>query len=419
MVPEDFRFPAGFLWGAATSGHQVEGENRLSDWWAWEQLPGHVAGGDRSGLAADHYRRFREDIGLLADLGLNAYRFGVEWARVEPFPGDFAEGELEHYAAMVEACRERGVTPLVTLYHFTLPRWLANRGGWLWPRAPERFAAYAERVVRALAPHGVEWWVTVNEPMVLAVQGFLAGIWPPQLRSPRAAARVLAALAEAHRRAWEAVHALGGGSAMAGVAQNMIDFVPLDPRRAGDRRAARLHWRLFNLDFLERIRERQDFVGLNYYSRSWSRWSWRLQGLLSPLSALPGQRTTQMGWVWAPDGLGRTLEAAAAYGRPVVVTENGIATLDDRERQLWIRLHLEQVAAALARGLDVRGYFYWALLDNFEWAEGFRPRFGLIGVDYATQRREVRPSARYYGEMARAGRLLPLPPEAAGLGEEG
>ncbi|MDI3317746.1 MAG: glycoside hydrolase family 1 protein [Bacillota bacterium] len=416
MVPEVFRFPPDFLWGAATSGHQVEGGNRLSDWWLWEQVPGHVAGGDRSGRAADHYHRFREDIGLLADLGLNAYRFGVEWARVEPFPGEYDRRELDHYAEMVEACRERGVTPMVTLYHFTLPSWLASRGGWLWPGAPRRFAAYVERVVRALSPLGVEWWVTVNEPMVLVVQGFLTGVWPPQLRSPRAAMRAHAALVQAHHLAYETIHALAEGRPKAGVAQNMIDFVPLDAGSPADRRAAALHWRVYNLGFLRRIREQQDFVGLNYYSRSWSRWSWRLDGLLTPLGSLPGQRTTQMGWVWAPDGLGRTLEAAASFGRPVVVTENGIATLDDRERVRWIRLHLEQVAAALQRGIDVRGYFHWALLDNFEWAEGFRPRFGLIGVDYESQAREVRPSARYYGEIARSGSLLPLPAEAS---EEG
>ena len=426
---------ADFLWGAATSAHQVEGNNENSDWWSWEQTsPGSRR--ERSGRSADHWHRWYDDLALLAELGLNAYRFSVEWARVEPSPGTYDQEAIDHYRRVAARCAELDITPLVTLNHFTLPRWLAERGGWLEASAAGRFAAYVAQVAPLLADEGVRWWTTVNEPDVLVVQGFLAGIWPPEEHSPAKAARAHRALLRAHRLAYEAIHAAGahhaaraglaanaihaghggpgatdggpgsGSTPQVGIAQNMIHFLPWRPGNPADRAAAALQRRLFDQAFLDQARRTLDFIGLNYYTHSWSRGG-GLKTLLTPVFARPGERTTQMGWAWAPEGFGAMLDLVASYGKPVLVTENGIATDDDRERVEFIRLHVNEMKKAVQRGVDVRGYFHWALLDNFEWAEGFRPRFWLIGVDYGSLERQVRPSARFYGEIARQGGLLP------------
>ncbi|MBE3555569.1 MAG: glycoside hydrolase family 1 protein [Firmicutes bacterium] len=397
-------FPNGFLWGAGTSAHQVEGNNINNDWWAWEQ-EGRVS--QRSGLACDHYHRYADDLRLAASLGLNAYRFSVEWSRIEPRPGVYAQAELDHYRNVVATCRSNGLEPLVTLHHFTLPQWLARQGGWLADGVADRFAAYVAQVVAALE---VTYWATINEPEVLLVRGYLEGSWPPGDRSLIHAFAAFRAMVEAHQKAVQAIRQIRP-QARLGVIQNWIHFEPLRSRHLGDRLICAVHRAAFDHAFLNQTAASCDWIGINYYSRNWSRCSVvHPRQCFMPLPARDGERTTMMGWSVYPPGIRAALhEVAMRYGKPLYVTENGIATTDDRWRIAYIEAHLAQLAQAIHEGVDIRGYFHWSLLDNFEWAEGFRPRFGLVAVDYATQRRTPRPSAYYLGRMATANRWLPAP----------
>ncbi len=393
MIERDF--PADFLFGAATSAHQVEGRNDGCDWWAWEAKGGAK---DVSGDACDHYRLYPDDIALLRDLGLQSYRFSVEWARIEPQEGSFDAAELRHYRDMVDLCRKVGVEPIVTLHHFTLPTWLSAAGGVLAPRSDELFARYCRTVAEALQGQ-VRWVVTINEPVILVLMGYLQGVWPPGERSPRDAVRAAGRLVSWHRRAFRAIRAVDPDMRL-GVAKHWIDFRPLDAGNPLHRLGSRVQHHLFNRWYLERVKSVSDFIGINYYARQYATALLRQVPL-----ATPGDPRTEMGWSIAPEGLRATLESAKAYGLPLIVTENGIACQHDEDRIRYIDSHLAAVRQAMSGGADVRGYQYWSLLDNFEWAEGYRPKFGLVAVDRSNQRRTVRESARHYGEIARSGRL--------------
>ncbi len=392
-------FPPEFLFGAATSAHQVEGRNDNCDWWAWEQRGGSK---DPSGDACDHYRQYPEDIALLRDLGLNSYRFSVEWARIEPREGQFDPLALSHYRDMVERCRELGVEPIVTLHHFTLPSWLSQRGGVLAPDSAQLFARYCRKVAETLKGRAT-WVLTINEPMILVLMGYVQGAWPPGKRPAAEAVRAARRLAAWHREAFAAIRQADPDMRL-GIAKHWIDFRPLDAGDRLHRLGSRLQHHLFNRWYLDQVKSHCDFIGINYYARQYT------TGLLRqvPLAA-QGAPHTEMGWSIVPEGLRLALVEAASYGLPLIVTENGIACQDDLQRLRYITSHLAAVRQAMAAGADVRGYQYWSLLDNFEWAEGYRPEFGLIAVDRQTQSRTVRESARRYGEIAKTGLL----PEAA------
>lgn len=410
------RFPDGFLWGAATAPHQVEGGNVNADLWASEWAPGSRFA-EPSGDACDHYHRYPEDIGLLAGLGLNAYRFGVEWARVEPEEGYFSRAALDHYRRMVGTCLDHGVTPIVTYNHFTTPRWFAAAGGWNGAVAVDRFARYAQRVTEHIGDL-VPWVCTLNEPNVISMlmhlrlapaaaredglglsgtahgqpissgqaggQAQSSGSWP---------APNVEVMAAAHRKAVEAIKS-GPGSSAVGWTLALIDLQAVDggeERWTAVRQAAELDW----LD----VSRDDDFVGVQTYTRE----------RIGPGGVLPvpdAAATTQTGWEVYPQALGHTVRLAAAHARvPVLVTENGMATADDDARIAYTAAAVKELADCVADGVDVRGYLHWTLLDNFEWTSGFAMTFGLIAVDRATFARTVKPSARRLGEIARANRL--------------
>lgn len=421
----DLLFPHGFLWGAATAAHQVEGGNRNADWWDWEARPGSPCR-DRSGDACDHYRRYPEDVATLAALGLNTYRYSVEWARIEPADGSFDEAELDHYRRMTDVVREAGLMPIVTLHHFTLPRWLARRGGWMDPGIPARFARYCDVVVRALGDR-VDWYCTINEPGIVAFGGYLGALdFPPGRRDTRSWELATAGLIEGHRLALTAVKS-ARPEARAGLTHSMQEWETNEAGRPF------MEWlRRRNEDAFLEAAERDDFVGVQTYTRvpvattraqaALVRLALRSQRLtdavvapmirrqaLDPVPPLPpGSRRTQMGYEYRPEAVAATVRRVAGLlpGRDIVVTEHGVATDDDAERIEFIDRGLRALYAEIAAGAPLRGYIHWSALDNFEWVRGYSQRFGLIGVDRATGERTVRPSARHLGAIARAGRLV-------------
>ena len=424
------RFPEGFFWGTAAAAHQVEGGNHANDWWAWEQTAGHIKNGDRSDPGCDHYQRFASDFDLFKSLHQNAHRLSLEWSRIEPAPGQFSSTALAHYADVLRALRDRGMEPMVTLHHFTNPTWIADAGGWEAPETAQRFASYAERVTNELGQLA-RYWVTVNEPTVIAYQGYVRGEWPPGKRDLGAAARVLVTLLRGHWLAYERIK-LRHPELQLGFAHHLRVFDPARPFAPQDRVVAAAFNRVFNDTILQSLRlgrlvfplsraghdrgptPSQDFVGLNYYTRELVKFNRHYRAELFGERVLPvGAPRSDLNWELYPDGLYRVLRSLQKERLPIFVTENGIADRADVWRPDFLLTHIRAMLRAIQIGVPVRGYFYWTGLDNFEWAEGYSAKFGLVACDPVTQERRLRPSARLYAEICRTNQLpvsVELPP---------
>jgi beta-glucosidase len=411
-VADQLSFPAGFLWGTAGAAHQIEGNNVNCDSWLLEHIPGSPFV-EPSGDACDHYHRYPDDIALIASLGFNTYRFSIEWARIEPEEGEFSNAELEHYRRMLAACHEHNLTPIVTYHHFTSPRWFAAQGGWEVLANADLFARYCERATAHLGDL-IGAACTLNEPNVgLLIQHM--GYMPPDEELRSAPYRAAAAKAvgsstfaafpncqqgpardtflKGHRLAVEAIKS-GPGDFPVGLTLAMSDHQAVPGGEAVRDRARRA----VDDVFLDVARD-DDFIGVQTYSRT----RFGPDGVLPPEE---GVEVTQMGYEFWPEALEATIRYATEYtGRPALVTENGIGTEDDTRRIEYVRRALHGVYRCLQDGIDVRGYCYWSIFDNFEWSHGYRPKFGLIAVDRATQVRALKPSATWLGNIARANAL--------------
>ncbi|MEV0999891.1 family 1 glycosylhydrolase [Nonomuraea sp. NPDC050202] len=393
--------PSGFLWGAATAPHQIEGNNLNSDWWALEQA---MPGMQRSGDAIDSYHRYAEDMRLLAEAGLNAYRFGLEWARIEPIPGEFSRAELAHYRRMIDTALDLGLTPVVTLHHFTNPRWFAESGGWLGEEAIERFRRYAGEAASIL--DGVSWVCTINEPNMLALMIGMArdaqeqrsteewmsptveGAARPVLPDPDP--KIGARLAEAHHAAREVLKERTGAAVGWTVACQALTPTPGNEAKLREVRQVREDL------YLEAARD-DDFIGVQSYTSQ----------AVDENGVVPHPQhpdNTMTGNAYRPDALGIAVRHAweATGHTPILVTENGIATPDDTRRVAYTAEALGHLFAAMDDGIDVRGYLHWSALDNFEWGH-WEPTFGLIAVDRETFERRPKPSLAWLGEVARRG----------------
>jgi len=424
-------FPDSFRFGTATAATQIEGGCTTSDWYAFAQQPGRIKGGGRPDVACDGWRRWRDDLAIQKSLGLGAYRMSIEWARIEPRPNEIDQAALDEYRRMLGAMRDAGIEPMVTLHHFTLPKWLADRGGLLAEGFHTRLARFA-RVAAGALGDVCRFWITINEPNVLAAQAYLLGAWPPARQSPTEALRAHHRMLAAHVAAYRALKDVLGDDAQVGVAHHLRLAQPARPESSADRMMAHVFARVFNDSFalatctgrmygpldvlvtgpegfrVAEARGTQDFFGINYYSRDVVRFSpGHAAELFAERSVPPGVEVSDLGWEVYPEGLGMIVRAwAQRSGVPVYITENGIADATDSRRGPFLVRHLAQLARAIADGVDVRGYFHWSLLDNFEWAEGYGPRFGLVEVDYATQDRRIRDSGHLYAKIARE-RVLP------------
>jgi len=424
-MSSSLRFPAGFVWGSATSAHQVEGGNRLNDWWRFECEPGHIADGDTSGPACRQYELFDQDFALAAADHHRAHRFSIEWSRIEPEPDRFDAKEVAHYHQVLASLRRHGLEPMVTLHHFTNPLWISERGGWENPETIEHFVSFARFCGKEFGGE-VDWWCTVNEPEVYAFRSFSEGVWPPAKKDDSAALAVIANLLEAHGHAYRALHdadridADGDGyAARVGFAKHYAVLEPSRPWFPLDLIRTFFESRVFNDDVLRaprtgdidlsipgarpvkrRVPELEaslDWVGLNYYAR------WRGK-MFAPDAhvATEGAPVNDLGWELYPRGIGEAVQRLTDLGVPIIVTENGVADAKDRLRPRVLVDTLAHLAEAIQRGAPVLGYFHWSLIDNFEWADGYRGRFGLYAVDFSQpdRPRRRRRSAEIYAQIA-------------------
>ena len=394
-------FPKNFFWGTATSAHQIEGNNTNNDWWEAEQkglLP------NKSGKACDSYNRYEEDFNLAKSMNNNAHRFSIEWSRIEPEEGKFNQQEIEHYRKVLQALRVRGLDPFVTLHHFTNPIWFAKKGGWTNKKAPEYFARYVEYVVDKLKEE-VVYWITVNEPFVvscagyLPIQGYTSNRWPPFKKNDILRFfSCIKNMAKAHTRAYKIIHS-HNEKAQVGIANSNVYFEAYRGRFFS-RIAVQIAKYFWNELFLNRIKKHMDFVGINYYSHN--RIHVRFSHPLSWSNQNENKEVSDFGWEVYPEGIYHVVkEIYKKYKKPIYITENGISDADDDQRPDFIKNNLKWLHKAIQEGSDVRGYFYWSLLDNFEWAEGFTQRFGLVEVDFNTFERKIRPSGKLYGEICK------------------
>lgn len=381
---EKLKFPHGFLWGAATSSYQVEGRIENNDW-AQAARDGRVP---MTGRACDQYNRYEEDFDIARELGQNAHRFSIEWARVEPEEGRFDEGAIEHYRKVLQALRARGLEPLVTLWHWTLPLWFVRRGGWLAKDSHKVFARYTAKVAGEYQGL-VRFWITINEPMVYANGGFLKGHWPPFKKNIFGFLKVVDNLAMSHNLAYKKIKSVQP-SAQIGIAKHQINF-EANNNPAHRLLAKFLIW-FWNHRFLAKISHSQDFIGVNYYFHR-------------KFGDKNQYEKSDLGWDIYPRGIYNILTELKKYHKPIYITENGLADATDTKRAKYIRDHLSWVGRAIHDGVDVRGYFYWSLLDNFEWAHGFEPRFGLVEMNYDTMERKIRPSAYEYKKICENNKL--------------
>jgi len=387
------QFPDGFLWGTATAAHQVEGGNVNNDHWAMEHAE-HTPFVESSGDACDSWHRWEEDLDLVAGAGLNTYRFSLEWSRIEPEEGELSRAALDHYRRIVDGCRDRGLAPLVTLVHFTMPRWMMQDGGWTGPAAGDRIARFTELALPALTD--AEYVVTVNEPNLMAVQpviGAMARRGEEIKGLPVPDQGVAESLLDLHRRSMEVLR--GAGSPPAGMSVVGLEYID-DGGGAEQLQAARGAM----MDQFLQAAAGDDFLGLQIYTAQ----RFGADGLIAP----PADRQTLAhGMERRPEALGAAIRHASSVlpGTPLLVTENGIATADDADRIAFTGDALAGLAGAIADGADVRGYVHWSLLDNFEWMLGFAPTFGLVAVDRQTFARTPKPSLAWLGEVAQRNGL--------------
>lgn len=387
------KFPNGFLWGTSTSAHQVEGNNKNSDWWDFEQKkqPPHL----HSGMACDQYNLYEKDFDLIKQLNHNAHRLSIEWSRIEPKDGEFDTSAIEHYKKVLKALKNRNLTVMLTLWHFTLPKWVADLGGWENGKTVKLFERFVKRIAPEIAEY-VDMWVTLNEPGVYVYEVYIKKEWPPLKKSFLGQIKTTLNLASAHRKAYKYLHELSLKKPV-GIAQNVQSFEPYHKHSLIEQFAVIFSDLIGNHLFYFLTRKTHDFLGINYYFHVRFKGS---KGLLPEIAdaSTEARDVSDLGWEVYPEGLFDVLADLSDH-IPIYITECGIASTNDDRRNRFLITYLYEVYRAIQSGINVKGFFYWSLIDNFEWHLGFDPRFGLIEIDYKTLERHIRPSALVYTDI--------------------
>lgn len=413
MKPNNLKFPNDFLWGAAISSHQTEGQNS-NDWTEWEKQNADRLAGEAcvkfpkwqqekfpemsdprnyiSGAACDHYHRFTQDFEIAKELELNAFRISLEWSRLEPKQGQFNEKEIEHYKQVIHALHERNLEPFVTLWHWTLPLWIKNQGGLKSRKFKQYFIRYVEKIVKELQ-NDVKFWITLNEPDMYGYNSYLRGFWPPQEKNIYSFLKAYINLVWTHRAAYTMIKSINA-SAQVGLAKNNVYF-EARPKTIINISLKKCAEFFGNYLFLNKTWLYSDFIGLNYY---------QYNIINNGFNKNKGEIVSDVNWELCPEGIYYVLKQLKQYKKPIYITENGLADKDDARRQWFIQEILKNVKRAKDEGADVRGYFHWSLLDNFEWDKGFWPRYGLVQIDYKTLERKISDSAYFYKDIIKKSR---------------
>ena len=424
MPQATFNFPVGFLWGTATSSHQVEGNNRNNDWWAWEEQPGRIARDHRSGLACDWWGgRGREDRDRAKETGQNAHRLSIEWSRIQPTPDRWDEDALERYRVIMRGLYERGITPMVTFFHFSLPMWLAERGGWEHAETPALFTTFVRKAAEALKEY-CTLWITINEPNVYMYEAYVEGLFPPGKKDLQAALRVYANLLLGHAMAYHELHRLQR-EARVGVAIHFRPMHPAGPLTFLDNIPARLSGQIFNEAFplatadgklrlvtktvhIPEAAHTADFLGVNYYTLDQVRFNLlRGKDFFMERFFTPGAALSDTDYLAnEPTGLFEVLKwGSRRFNQPIIITANGGEAADDHLRPRYLMEHIHQTWRAVNFNWQIKGYFHWSLVDNFEWERGWTQRFGLWGLDVDTQQRIRRKSVDLYAAICKQNGL--------------
>lgn len=405
-----YNFPKGFLWGTATSSHQVEGGNKNNDWWAWEQA-GNIHGNDKSGKATDHYHRYEQDFDMIQKMNHNVHRLSIEWSRIEPEPGVWNCDAIQHYKNVLKALKKRNIKVMLTIHHFTNPQWFAKLGGWEYKYASFYFERFTQFIVPELEKY-VDFWITINEPVVLTSMSYLEGLWPPGKKSLWSAQKVFRNLLKAHKKSYRAIHNYYHQNykkkkPKVGIAKNFISFSSYNKSSFLNTIYTHHINQVWNHSFLRFSRKYHDFLGMNYYFHQRLE---RKKGTLFNLSfstqiAKQRRELNDLGWEIYPAGIFSTLLDLKNYNLPIYITENGIASHNDNRRIRFLLSHLTEINRAINADVKVKGYCHWSLLDNFEWHLGFEPRFGIVNVNYKTFKRTPKKSARVLSEIAKENRI--------------
>ncbi len=388
---QTLKFPEGFLWGAATSAHQVEGNNINNDWWEWESLPGHT----KSGKACDQYNRYEEDFELAEELNHNAHRLSIEWSRIEPKEGEFDLAAIEHYINVLKSLKKHKFTVMLTLWHFTLPKWVADKGGWENGKTPAFFERFVKRIVPEIA-NFVDLWITLNEPGVYIYETYIERAWPHSKKSRIGQVKTFLNLTSAHKKVYKYLHESFPAGKPTGIANNILSFESFHKHSIREQIAVSLNDLFVNHLFYFFTKGTHDFLGINYYFHvrfKGNNWTTNKADLRQQTHDV-----SDLGWEIYPEGIFEVL-TDLADDIPIYITECGIASTNDDRRNRFLISYLQEVARAIKAGCNVRGFFYWSLMDNFEWHLGFEPRFGLVEMDYNTLERHIRPSALVYTDI--------------------
>ncbi|MBI2597117.1 glycoside hydrolase family 1 protein [Candidatus Daviesbacteria bacterium] len=382
---DTLKFPPDFLWGAATSAYQVEGNNLNADWEDFKS----------AGKACDEYHLYEKDFCLAKQLNHNAHRLSIEWSRIEPEQGKFDPEEIEHYVKMLKYLKSLKMTVFLTLWHFTLPKWVAKLGGWENRATIKYFEEFVKRVVPELAEY-VDFWITLNEPGVYIYETYIRKEWPQLKKSFLGQIKTTLNLASAHKRIYKFLHQSFPAGKPIGIANNVLSFESYHKHSILEQAAVSLNDLAANHLFYFLTKGTHDFLGINYYFHV----RFTTHGLVPKQVNLLQQThdVSDLGWEIYPEGLFEVL-TDLSDDIPIYITECGIASTNDDRRNRFLIAYLQEVFRAIRAGVNVRGFFYWSLIDNFEWHRGFDPRFGLIEVDYTTQERKIRPSALVYTDI--------------------
>ncbi len=392
------------MWGSSISAYQTEGNNFNSDWYLWEKE--HNL--EEAGECTNHYYVFPEDFSLARYLGHNALRFSIEWSRICPTPNSFDEEQLKHYLEVLCELENNSITPIVCLHHFTNPLWFTKNGGWLRPSSVDYFVRYTDVILKNIG-RKVKFWITFNEPLVYLYNGFLTGRWPPGLKSYSGIKKALKNIIKAHSICYHLIKKFYDDEEVkVSITKHLRFFSPCPFRNWGQNsfysfvRDGVFNWAVINYLYKRKL---IDFLGVNYYCQEFVRGGGSvLFGRACEASHHKGERN-KMNWFVFPEGLYRILIRLRRYALPVIITENGTADRDNLDYERFLKRHLASVAQAIQEGVDVRGYLWWSLLDNFEWHKGFGYRFGLIEVDYRTFSRRIKPFALTYKKICQCNAI--------------